>query len=72
VSGTGKLPFLSLEQQLLDFGEGLVGSSSERLLRLTNCSPVATRFRLVPELPGEAGQQQGVQPPPAFNVTPQQ
>ncbi len=71
VSGTGKLPFLALEQQQLDFGEVVVGGSSERLLRLANCSPVAARYRLAPELPGGAGQQQEVQCE-AFSVTPQQ
>jgi hypothetical protein len=65
VAGTGKLPYLSLESSSIDFGDAVVGSRCEQLLRFGNHSQVPARFRLVPEQPGSQGDQ-------AFSITPNQ
>lgn len=48
VRGMAKFPFLSAEQELVDFGQVATGLTSEAYIRFGNHSVVPANFRVVP------------------------
>ena len=57
-SAIGKYPFASLSQTRLDFGDILVGSISDQLLKIKNASPVPVDFSIdrVSDIASQEGQ----------------
>jgi hypothetical protein len=65
ITGSGKFPYLSLEQTAVDMGEVLVGSNAVAEVRFGNHSQVPAHFKLVPD-------PDCILSPAVFDVTPTQ
>jgi len=47
ISGIAKLPYLTVEEPVVDFGNVTVGVASERIIRIQNHSPVIANYSIV-------------------------
>ena len=71
MAGAGKVPYLSLEAASLDFGEVLLGKSSEASVRFGNHSQVPAHFTVVHEtLPGAEKSGRLLGKPEVYSITP--
>ena len=46
VSAIGKYPFITINQEQIDFEELLIGKSCTKEITITNSSPVPTSFKI--------------------------
>jgi hypothetical protein len=71
MAGAGKFPYLSLDAPSVDFGEVLLGKSSEALVRFGNHSQVPAHFSVVHEvLPGAEKSSRLLGEPDVFTISP--